>query len=144
MPKLPLFDAKSLVKIEERPRPGHVWFACDPGIIYPAVIARIREVLKSGEFPNELVDLNTPPEADPRGVARTYLTIARTIQPEAFKWALQEHDRFYSNYTDIEIVRRAQALELARLWFTQALHVQAGGDGTPIGVHWINVPAFKS
>ena len=155
MPKLPAFDAKSIVKPEDRQiperstggeRPGfeYTWFTCVPEIIYPAVIARIREVLKSGEFPNELVDLNSPAESDPRGVARTYLAQAKELPSEAWKWALQEHDRFYKNYLSTEIAMRRQALDIARRWFTQALHVQHGGDGTPMGVHWTNNPAFRA
>lgn len=120
---------------KERP-----WFTCDPEKIFPAVIARITQVLEDGEFPQELVDNNSQSEIDPRGVARQYLARAKKINPEAWQWALQDRGIFYKQEP---IKERAAALDLARLWFTQALHVQVGGDGTPLGIHWLNRPAFR-
>lgn len=134
------FDAKLLTKPEKRPGSGYSWFECNPEIIYPQVIARILEVLKSGEFPNELVDNNSDFDVDPRSVARLYLSDARKIPAEAWKYALQPRDKFQDQE---KIIMRAEALHLARLWFTQALHVQIGGNGTPMGVHWTDAPAFK-
>lgn len=134
-------DLKKLVDPENRDAgDDRTWFRCDPAVVYPEVIERIQEVIKSGELPQELVDNASPAEIDPRGVARMYLSRAKAVDAAGWKYALQAREKF----TDPEkILLRAEALEIARLWFTQALHVQVGGNGTPLGVHWTNSPAFK-
>ena len=128
------YDILSLVKIEKRDDPdGRTWYAVDPDIVYPATIKRIQAVLKSSEIPQELVDPASPIEVDPRGVARLYLSDASRVPADAWKLALIPRGEF--DQDSPALGDRAFALEVARRWFTQALHVQTGGNGSGMGIH---------
>ena len=116
---------------EERGDDSYSWFSAEPGKIYPATIARIKEVLESGELPAELVDYNAPAEVDPRAAARLHLGEAKGVKPAAWESALTGKPGDPA---------RAEALEVARRWFTQALHVAVN---KPLGLHILNDPAYK-
>lgn len=136
-----MLDPLSLVNKEERADDGRTWYTCNPEIIYPAVIARIQEIISSGELPDELVDHKGNVEIDPRGIARTYASRAKALPLQSWDYALQARDKIQ----DAQVLAiRAEALNLARLWFTQALHVSVGGNGTALGMHWTNSPECRS
>ncbi len=136
------YDILSLVSIEERDDPERVvWYGVDPDIIYPATVKRIREVLASGEIPQELVDPSSPLEVDPRGVARLYLSDASRVPADAWQLALTPRGEFDEESPALS--DRAFALEVARRWFTQALHVMAGGNGTGMGIHILKDERYR-
>ena len=111
---------------ENRPvEPDRQWFAFDPVEIYPATIQRIQQVLQTGEYPTELIQ----PGDNPTSVAEFYLSEARGIDPDAWQYALTPRSQLADEFV---LQSRARALELARRWFTQALHVLVGA---PIGIH---------
>lgn len=111
---------------ENRPAdPGRQWFAFDPAEIYPATLQRIQHVLQTGEYPSELIQRGD----NPTGVAEAYLSEARAIDPDAWQVALVPR----SEVSDEAVLQtRARLLDLARRWFTQAIHVLVGA---PIGIH---------
>lgn len=111
--------------------PDHKWYAFDPAVIYPATIQRIKEVVASRDspIPEELIDNQAPPGVEPRSVAVAYVNTARLFPLEAWDWALQDRDLVYDPK---QIALRAEALTLARRWFTQALHCAVG---SAVGVH---------
>lgn len=116
---------------------GYNWYAVDPAVVYPETVKRILDVLQSGELPQELVDDKAPVEIDPRSVARQYLAEARSMPEKAWEWSLTDRTEFKDPE---QITARAAALELARRWFTQALHVAVGGS---LGVHILKDERFK-
>jgi hypothetical protein len=136
-----MYDIMSLVTREERPGQGIAWYAVSPEEAYPATIARIREVLVSGEIPQELVEDYAALDVDPRGVARQYLGEARAVPEAGWKLALQERQGFDDTRQEMELAARRQALETARRWFTQALHVATGGAA--MGVHILRDVRFR-
>lgn len=138
------FDAKSLATIEDRPKDEYTWYAVDPGIIYPATIERIVTVLTFNVYPEELNDPATHPQIDSRAAGRIILNAAAEIPAKGWTDALKPRDTF-DNLKDAEAVKvRAAALDIARRWFTQALHVQEGGDGTPLGIHILENKPYNS
>lgn len=132
-----MFDALMLTTREER-GDGYETYAVLPSVMYPATIERILSLLDGGELPQELVENHAAVEVDPRGVARLYLADARAIPAQAWKWALQKREQFTAGG---EIQARAMALEVARRWFTQALHVQRAGKA--IRVHILRDEAYR-
>ncbi len=132
-----MFDAILLTAREER-GDEYETFAVQPGEMYPATIKRILAVLDGSEFPHELVENHAPVDVDPRGVARLYLADARSVPAQAWGWALKARKKI----TDMgEIQARALALEVARRWFTQALHVQC--EGRPMRLHILKDEAYR-
>lgn len=136
-----MYEIMSMVEQEKRADPAQAWFAVHPAVVYPKTIERIQEVLANGGLPQELVENHAPEEVDPRGVARLYLSDARKVPAEG--WGLALRDRSEFNYQDDpeKLDARAQALEVARRWFTQALHT--ANDGKPIGVHILRDLRFR-
>lgn len=127
------FDPLKLCQPEER-ADSVPWYATQPAVMYPATIARIGEVIASGEMPPELVGSSNP-EADPMAAAREYRLQARRLPAEAWKLAAAPAP------SDPEKRRvRAEALELARKWFTRALKLAVGKS---LGLHILKDPGFR-
>lgn len=118
----------------EHPKDTSVeWYSLAPDDIYPATISRIVDCIDRGErFPDELIDRDS---IEPDGVAAALMIEAQAVAPPAWDWAL----RPLSEWADPESTKalewhraeRAKALECARRWFTQALHVKVG---KPVGI----------
>ncbi len=126
-----------LAEPEKRADETYKWFAVEPAVIYPRTIARIQECLKTGELPQELVQPAVDVGPDPRSVAFDYLSRARAIPYEAWAFATVSKER-----TPLDKQKmRAEALNIARLWYTQALHV--ANDMQPIGLHIKSDPDYK-
>lgn len=81
------------------------WFIANPAELYPAAIAHIQDRLAAGD-PGD-------------GIIRSqYYPAAAVLPPRA--WELALTPRAEVSAKDIEL--RAQALEIARRWFTELLH----------------------
>lgn len=115
------------------------WFAFDPAKVYPATVARIKQVIDEELLPGDITELlgSTHPEVSIDEAAKTYLRKAKQLPPEAFELALTPREDVTSA-KDIEM--RALTLELARLWFTRALKAHTK---EPVGVHILNDPDFR-
>lgn len=117
--------------------------------LYPPVIARIKEVLESGETPVELLAM---PKKGGGARAQTLLDTARNLPEEAWDDALKPRAEFhatsYQSFVDrngkvnaavldllkaterkeVErMINRGFALEVALGWFSQALRLRVGG-----------------
>lgn len=98
------------------------WYLVKPSEIYPATVARIVEAIQTPEVvPAELID-NSPTCLLPDGVARSYLTQAMMLPARAWDLTLLP----VGLVPDEDRKPRAQALELARHWFTEAIHNKIG------------------
>src|SRR3989337_2387695 len=116
--KRPKFFVLKYARVEKRPADKiYRWYAFEPHVIYPATVKRIREVLASGEIPEELVDNQAMPGVDPRSVAMAYASSAKQIPGSAWGDALVDRGDFED---PLQIALRADALTLARRWVTQA------------------------
>jgi hypothetical protein len=124
-------------KPEKRNDPQYKWYAFEPNVIYPVTVKRIQEVVASREIPGELVDSKPTPGVDPYSVAINYANWAKALPDDAWTFALKTRDSFILPQ---EITLRAEALNLARLWFTQALSVAVG---EAVGVHILNDERYK-
>jgi hypothetical protein len=117
------YDVMAYARREKREEDlGCEWYAFLPSEIYPATLARIYQARNEDEAPEELIDPKSPL---PKGIAEYYQNRARSFSDEAFELNTEE---------------REALLELARLWFTQALHVRVE---RPIGVHILKDDAYK-
>jgi hypothetical protein len=124
----PSFLIRAYAVPVDRPNdPDRKWFSFDPVEIYPATINRIYHCLTTGEYPTELIQAGDL--RNPTSVAEMYLAEARLIDPQAWKYALIPRSELNEEHV---LQARARALELARRWFTQALHVSVGAS---IGIH---------
>jgi len=122
----PAYRIRAYAVPESRPAdPSRQWFAFDPAEIYPATLQRIQGVLQTGEYPSELIQ----PGDHPTSVAEFYLSEARLIDPDAWQYALTPRCQLAD---ETMLQSRARLLELARRWFTQALHVAVDA---PVGIH---------
>jgi hypothetical protein len=143
-----MFDVLQHVVIGDVTPDGYRAVEVEPANLYPSTIRRIVAVLAQGQFPDELID-PTPVTitssqglreriremvgrgqrvdidvmlSDPAVSARHYLAQARAVDPRAWDWALQDRRRWPRDPQHAEVMMRARALEVARLWFTHALH----------------------
>lgn len=125
------YDVLKLAKKLDRSDAGATWYEVKPAKVYPATVKRILEVMKEGILPKELLDYSPSrdPMVSPGAGAMMYVRDARQINPEAWGWALKPREEFTKAE---EIGSRALALELARRWFTRALHMTM--EGEPIGI----------
>jgi hypothetical protein len=99
---------QKLMGLKESPRS----FEVKPSFMYPAMVAHIKEATKK--------------KAAEEGVER-YYAMAKRLQGKAdyaFNLALLPKRDCNS---EVEIQRRAEALEICRLWFTRMLHMAIGG-----------------
>lgn len=113
-----MYDPMKFCTAEKREGWDQPWFAVDPQAMYPATITRILEVVESGEKPVEL------------GSAEAQLMSFVLAVPEG-GWDLARESR--DDVTGkAEVAARTAALEVARLWFTQAMQVKHGSVGLRI------------
>lgn len=105
-------------------------FVFEPGVIYPATIARIREVL-AGEAPVEIVSAGWKGNPHREPVAGKFLDQAGALPMKAWDWALMPLEEAVAEdkKLDPKQVRevRARALGLADNWFTRALLLATPG-----------------
>lgn len=108
---------------------GYVWYAVDPNEMYPETMEHILGVLSSAE-PRNQVTTNL--------LQYTFRAMALSAaEPSAWGWALQPR----ASFTDARMIgMRAEALEIARLWFTEMLHA---ANNVPIGVHILKDERWK-
>lgn len=139
------YNAKSLTVPENRPKDANrSWFAVDPGDFYPATISRIQEVLVADVYPEELDDPATNYRIDSRSAGKIILNDAKRVSAESWRNALRPRSSFNDRKDAQVLAMRTFALDVARRWFTQALHVQVGGDGTPMGLHILENKPYNS
>ena len=87
-------------------QPERDWYKVEPGKMYPAMIEFIVEQLDN--------------ENEGDGIIRSqYYPAARSLPPNSWELALVPRQEV-TKQTDLAL--RAQALELARIWFTELLH----------------------
>lgn len=109
---------------------GYQVFEIAPADLYPATVGRIQEAIAGGELPAELIDHNpADPRIAPAQGAMQYMAEAQAIPNRAWSLADVPRDQITKQ---ADVALRAQALEMARRWFTRALQLAAGG---PIGLH---------
>ncbi len=133
LPPAPDYDVMQYAIPEDRSDERYTWFGFVPDQIYPYTLRRIITV-RAGAAPDELID---PHSSVPNGVALSYLAMAKEISEQALYAAMIPK----GDCQPWVIEERAKALNLARLWFTQALHVRM--NGTPIGVHIWKDDAYR-
>jgi len=109
-----MYDPMTLCSLEPRAGYDFKWFAVEPAVMYPATIERVLDCL-DGEAPTELGD-----------AAGSIMGMASQVPPAAWDLALSPapEDKGLREV-------RAAALEVARLWFTQAMQVIHG----TLGIH---------
>lgn len=117
---------------------GYAPYEVDPATVYPATIARIQAVLESGELPQELIDTAPiDPRIAPAQGAQLLINEALKVKHEGWTNALLPRQQFTKKS---EIEARALALEVARRWFTRALHLAAG---QPVGLQILKDETYK-
>ena len=133
------FDAIALCEKEKRPNdPTVTWLAVKPSDLYPATIARMREVkAKDLRVPAELVG-SSDPDGNPQEAARMYAAKVKRFPTAAFVWALKPRGEFADNSEDLQI--RNVVLEIARKWFTRALKLKVKGR---LGLHIVKDVDWK-
>lgn len=128
------FDPLQIASVEDRPDlPELNTYAVAASELYPPTIARIGEVLEAGGIPQELVDPDPPIGVSREQGALRLLSNARRVPAGAWEDALVSRDEV--NGAE-RLEARAQALEVARHWFTRALHMSTGGGG--LNLHILN------
>lgn len=88
-------------------------FVANPADLYPAALAEVVRVVQTAERPSGAL-----------GLLYDRAQVLQTIDPDAYKRALTGKPGDSG---------RAEALEIARLWFTELLH--AAIDHAPMGLH---------
>jgi len=117
-----------IAEVEQRPQDSNVkWFCVAPSALYLTALTDLRVAAQE----------NRPF----RGILLTYLRQAQRLPEEAWELAQKPASDFWlmeaplqdhiENERKVEL--RAQVLELARLWFTEHLHVSIGH--IPMGLH---------
>lgn len=118
-----MLDVFAIAKAEERPEADRAWFALNPGELYPATLGHVRQVLEG------------PRPAEPLG---QLYDRARALPVEILTAVAETPSK--AAYSNALVLQRAEALEVARLWFTEMLQQAVGG---PIGVHILKDERFK-
>jgi hypothetical protein len=122
------------------------YFEVDPAVMFPATIARIKEVL-AGEPPIEIVSIGWTGRADREPVADKFVRQAEALPAAAFDLALQP----FSDFPELDPKKpdkelkakldyRAAALGLAESWFKRAL---ALATGRGIRIHISRNPDYR-
>ena len=128
-------DALSLTEREERPgEPDRHFRSVKPGDAYPKTIAHIRERIANAAPPDRYISVGGSIRENP------LLTLyGRALEVPAQSWdhALEPGD----NYPPKARANRAEALEVARLWFTEELHQKL--DYAPMGLHILRDERYK-
>lgn len=122
---------------------GEYW-EIEPGTFYPLMIAYIRQAIQSEDLPAELIDRQVKAQIDPLLAARRYYNNARRIQEVAWGDALVPLQVFLEKGPDAHwltrMEQRAEALELARLWFTRAVK---NLSDRPVAIHILCDPDYR-
>lgn len=116
-----------------------VTYQVQPRVVYPMMVAYIRQAL--GETPADVTHGLRPKTVS---AIRPLLQQAKALPPEAWELALVPRadveaanliTRLRNRWPDKETALsvRGQALEIARLWFTELLHERVGY--MPLRVH---------
>jgi hypothetical protein len=92
-------------------------YGVEPGVMYPATIARIQEVL-AGDAPAELLEPDS----------------------KAIPWLDPVVKRFYDEALAVADWNSAEALSLARSWFQRALALKVG---PPVKVHYFKDENYR-
>ncbi len=114
---------------EKREGADREWYAIEPGKMYPAMIAEIQDVLATGR-------------AVPASLA-LHRNEAQALPEFAWGLALKPRSEFNGPepaVTDL-LKLRAEALNVARRWFTEMLHTAIGYK--PMCVHILKDPDWK-
>lgn len=106
-----MLDVLKISRLGEVNADGYQLVAVDPADLYPAAIAHVVEVMKSG--------------ASVSGPLAIELAAARALPDDAWANALIARSDFDDSQT-LEIDQRRQALEIARRWYTEMLHQAIG------------------
>lgn len=153
-----MFDVERFATRESRENEDRAWYTVDFDAVVPALVEHIRVTLQTNGLPTELIDLNPHPEIAPAQAARMHIARARAVAATAWDDALRPlFDRAFPSPEEVQValalaaqgdelpeavarlMRRAQALQTVRLWFTRALKTKFG----PVGIHWVGSDAFK-
>jgi hypothetical protein len=110
--------------LEEREGDDRSWFSVQPGEVYPAALEELADAVQSGQAPKD------PP------LASLYARAA-ALGPEGLRLGTEPRDALPDELVPV----RAEALEIARLWFTEQLHQAV--EGRPIGLHIARDDAWK-
>lgn len=130
------FDALGYVELEERLDSDRDFYAMDPAVAYPAILEHIDFLIRNRRRPlptpihdedGSVIDLQ------PNPLEPLYI---RAKQLPATVWIDTADGRLA-----VGDPLRAEALELARLWFTEVLHRQLGGGA--MGLHILSDPAWR-
>lgn len=119
------YDPHSLCEVSENQEPEvglGTRFDIDPALMFPATVGRIVEVLESGIVPIELMDRKPVFGINPLAAAEQLILRAKRLPTFAWEHALAHK----SKCAEPARPDRAEALEVARLWFTQAMQVKEG------------------
>jgi hypothetical protein len=129
------FDALALVSKEDRDNViNRDYYEVVPKKVYPATIKEITRRLALEEPPARFVQAGGEIRDNP---LRDLFIRAGALPPQAWDHALAARENFPPRAREA----RAEALEIARLWFTEVLHQQI--DYAPLGVHILKDEAFR-
>jgi hypothetical protein len=120
------FDPQSMVTVEEREGYDREYVAVAPKDLYSKTVAHIKAVLKEGKAPARYIDVGGEIRQNP--LVELYGRAVR-VPEQSWDHALEPGD----NYPPKARTNRAEALEVARLWFKEVLHQQI--DYKPLGLH---------
>lgn len=115
-------NVMEIARPEER-ADGRLGFVVEPGEMYPAAIAHICQRLEV--------------QARPGGTLTVLYDQASQLPAEAWEWAL----RPLAACPDGARGARAEALEIARLWFTETLHQAVSQQA--IGLHILKDETYR-
>lgn len=122
---VPQYDPHALCEVSENQEPEvelGTRFEVDPSVMFPATIVRIQDVLLTGVVPIELMDRKPVFGVNPLAAAEQLILRAKNVPQFSWEHALA-HKR---DCPALAMADRAEALEVARLWFTQAMQVKEG------------------
>lgn len=109
---------KGLFKPERR-----TWYVIEPKVLYPKMVAYIQDALVNKRHQSE--------------GTKFYYRQAKRLPVEGWIYALEDRSECPEEYLSV----RRQALEIARLWFTQLLWDEVGKQ--PIGIHILEDKKYR-
>ena len=122
--ELPKELRRQLREGEVAPENTRQWFVVEPAQLYPAAVADLIEVVEAGRQPSH-----------PALIAPYHQ--ARALGAGGLKTALVPRHKCPPD----DLALRAEALEVARLWFTEKLHQAI--DNAPMGLHIVKDEAYR-
>jgi hypothetical protein len=127
-------DALAMATPEERAGFSRPYYAVDPGEFYPATVAAIKAQLETGKTPPRYIQAGGEIRQNP--LVELYQR-ATKVPEQSWDHALEPGD----NYPPKARANRREALEVARLWFTETLHQQL--DYAPLGLHILKDERYR-